>query len=93
VIAKIAVSKRLSSASFEIFAFGGRWPRGSASRAPHASAMDQSPATKNRHRIEIKVTEAQKSLIIRAAAASRQGISEFVREVTERAATEVLNKN
>lgn len=43
-----------------------------------------------RHRIEIKVSEAQKDLISRAAAARSQGISEFVRSCAEKAAAEIL---
>jgi len=44
----------------------------------------------SRHRIEIKVSEKQKDLIARAAAAKGQGISEFVRTAAEHAATEAL---
>jgi len=47
---------------------------------------------RSRHRIEIKVSEEQKDLIARAAAATRQGISEFVRAAAERAATEALKQ-
>lgn len=43
-----------------------------------------------RHRIEVKVTGEQKDLIARAAAASRKGISEFVRDAAEKAAQETL---
>jgi len=49
---------------------------------------ESKPAT--RHRIEIKVTEAQKDLIARAAAARKQGVSEFVRSCAEKAAAEIL---
>jgi uncharacterized protein (DUF1778 family) len=47
---------------------------------------------RSRHRIEIKVSEVQKDLITRGAAAARKGISEFVREAAERAATEALKR-
>jgi hypothetical protein len=36
--------------------------------------MDEAQPAKTRHRIEIKVSEAQKDLIARGAAAARQGI-------------------
>lgn len=47
--------------------------------------------TPSRHRIEIKVSEEQKELIARGAAAAKQGISEFVRSAAERAAREALS--
>lgn len=43
-----------------------------------------------RHRIEIKLSAEQKDLIVRGAAAAKQGISEFVRAAAERAARAVL---
>ena len=43
-----------------------------------------------RYRIEIKLTAEQKELITRGAAASRLGLSEFVRNAAERAARDVL---
>lgn len=43
-----------------------------------------------RHRIEIKVSEQEKDLIVSAAALAKQGISEFVRTVVERAAREQI---
>ena len=46
-----------------------------------------------RHRIEIKVSEEQKALFARAADASKQGISEFVRSAAEGAAREVLSRS
>jgi uncharacterized protein (DUF1778 family) len=52
--------------------------------------MDES-APQKRHRIEIKVNEAQKNLIARGAAAAKQGISEFVRLAAERAAHDALS--
>lgn len=45
-----------------------------------------------RCRIEIKVSLAQKDLISRGAAASGQGLSEFVRSTAERAAAEIVNR-
>lgn len=54
--------------------------------------MQEAERPKTRHRIEIKVTEAQKELITQGAAAVRQGISEFVREAAERAAAEALKR-
>jgi hypothetical protein len=45
-----------------------------------------------RFRVEIKVSEAQKELIIRAAAVSKQGLSEFVRISAEQAARKVLEE-
>lgn len=45
-----------------------------------------------RHRIEIKVSEEQKELFNRAADATRQGVSEFVRSAAERAARDLLAK-
>jgi uncharacterized protein (DUF1778 family) len=50
----------------------------------------ETPVKRDRHRIEIKVSEAQKDLITRGALASRQGISEFVRGAAERAAEAIL---
>lgn len=54
----------------------------------HAEASSPAPIT--RHRIEIKMTEGQKDLIARAAAARGQGLSEFVKHATEAAAHETL---
>ncbi len=48
--------------------------------------------TAPRHRIEIKVSEAEKNLITRGAAAAKKGISEFVREAAEHAANEALKR-
>jgi len=48
----------------------------------------KAPAT--RHRIEIKVSEEQKDVIVRGAELARQGISEFVRTAAERAARELI---
>ena len=45
---------------------------------------------RDRFRIEIKVTEAQKDLIFRAAAQQKQGMSEFVRASAEKAARDIL---
>jgi uncharacterized protein (DUF1778 family) len=45
-----------------------------------------------RHRIEIKVSEQEKDLIVRAAGLAKQGISEFVRSAVERAARELIAK-
>ena len=50
----------------------------------------QTPGKRDRYRIEIKVTEAQKDLIARGAAEVRQGISEFVRAAAEKAARDAL---
>lgn len=44
-----------------------------------------------RLRIELKVSREQKELFERAAAASRQGISEFVRAAAERAARQIIS--
>ena len=49
-----------------------------------------SSAKRDRFRIEVKVTEAQKELITRGAVATGQGISEFVRAAAESAAREAL---
>lgn len=59
------------------------------------SAMEQEPSgvKRDRYRIEVKVTEAQKDLVVRAAAAAGQGISEFVRSAAEKAAVDVLGKD
>jgi uncharacterized protein (DUF1778 family) len=45
---------------------------------------------RDRYRLEIKVSEEQKGLIARGAAAAGKGISEFVRSAAEKAATEAL---
>lgn len=54
------------------------------------TATPAGPPTSGRHRIEIKVTEEQKDLITRAAAAQKLGMSEFVRTCAEKAAREIL---
>jgi uncharacterized protein (DUF1778 family) len=58
--------------------------------------MDNSAAPQSdraqRYRIEIKVTEAQKALIARAAAARGEGLSEFVRAAAETTAHDVLGR-
>ena len=51
-----------------------------------------SPSTVVRYRIEIKISGEQKKLITEAAAAARQGISEFVRNAAEHAARDLLSK-
>jgi uncharacterized protein (DUF1778 family) len=43
-----------------------------------------------RHRIEIKVSQHEKDLIVRAAGLAKQGLSEFVRTAVERAAREQI---
>lgn len=43
-----------------------------------------------RYRVEIKVSEEQRELFTRAAAISKQGLSEFVRAAAERAARDVV---
>lgn len=58
----------------------------------NSKRMHEPEPTKTRHRIEIKVSEAQKDLITRGAAAAKQGISEFVRLAAERAANEALKR-
>jgi uncharacterized protein (DUF1778 family) len=55
--------------------------------------MDETSPARTRHRIEIKVSESQKDLITRGAAAAKQGISEFVRLAAERAANEALQRS
>lgn len=50
----------------------------------------QTEPKRDRYRIEVKVTEAQKTLIARGAAAVGQGLSEFVRTAAEKAATEAV---
>ena len=52
---------------------------------------DQSTSSAPRYRIEIKVSAEQKDLIVRGAAAAKQGISEFVRSAAEKAAREALS--
>ena len=52
--------------------------------------MEPSDPPPKRNRIEIKVSETQKDLIVRGAAASGKGISEFVRLAAENAATAAL---
>lgn len=52
--------------------------------------MDNEPRRQVRYRIEVKVSEEQKDLITRAAAATRKGISEFVRDAAEKAAHDAL---
>jgi len=47
-------------------------------------------ALPTRHRIEIKVSEEQKDVIVRGAEIARQGISEFVRAAADRAARELI---
>jgi uncharacterized protein (DUF1778 family) len=54
------------------------------------AATVQAPVA--RHRIEIKVSESQKDLITRAAAAKKTGLSEFVRNAAEAAARDILSK-
>jgi hypothetical protein len=54
------------------------------------SVATSTSGSDRRHRIEIKVTEAQKDLIRRAAAAQKTGLSEFVRTCAEKAARETL---
>ena len=57
----------------------------------NADNTSPSPAASSgRYRIEIKVTEEQKDLITRAAAARKLGMSEFVRNCAEKAAREIL---
>jgi uncharacterized protein (DUF1778 family) len=51
-------------------------------------AIEQPRVT--RHRIEIKVSQQEKDLIVRAAGLAKQGLSEFVRTVVERAAREQI---
>ena len=46
-----------------------------------------------RHRVEIKLSEEQKALIARAAALTKQGLSEFVRYAAESAAREVVSRS
>ena len=53
----------------------------------------QAKSTTTRHRIEVKLSAEQKDLIVRGAAAAKQGISEFVRAAAERAAREALHEN
>ena len=47
-------------------------------------------AATTRHRIEIKVSEEQKDVIVRGAELAKQGISEFVRTAAERVARELM---
>jgi uncharacterized protein (DUF1778 family) len=54
--------------------------------------MDGTAPARSRHRIEIKVSEGQKDLITRGAAAAKQGVSEFVRLAAERAANDALRR-
>lgn len=53
---------------------------------------DQMSAPASRHRIEIKVSEEQKSTIVRGASLAKQGISEFVRTAAERSARDLIAK-
>jgi uncharacterized protein (DUF1778 family) len=46
-----------------------------------------------RHRIEIKLSEAQKNSIVKAASLAKQGVSEFVRRAAEAAANEIISRN
>ncbi|HEV3155622.1 MAG TPA: DUF1778 domain-containing protein [Candidatus Baltobacteraceae bacterium] len=63
-------------------------------RALEDSAMEtQERRSLTRHRIEIKVSEEQKTLIAEAAALAKQGMSEFVRAAAESAAKELIFKN
>lgn len=52
--------------------------------------MDDKTSRATRHRIEIKVSEEQKTTIARAAERSGVGVSEFVRRAAENAANAVL---
>ncbi len=70
------------------FGQGGMDPPAALSRMEHAELASQAPIT--RHRIEIKVSEAQKDLISRAAAAQGKGLSEFVRTAAEAAARDAV---
>lgn len=45
-----------------------------------------------RHRIEIKLSQDQKELIVSAAAMENVGVSEFVRSASEQAARKVLSE-
>lgn len=71
-----------------------RSPRVSAALRGKMTDMDvnSNESNRSRHRIEIKLSAEQKDLIVRGAAAARQGISEFVRSAAERAATEALKR-
>lgn len=53
--------------------------------------IEQVP-TPARHRIEIKVSQEQKALIVRAAELAGVGVSEFVRSAAERAARAAVSK-
>jgi uncharacterized protein (DUF1778 family) len=46
-----------------------------------------------RHRIEIKLSEDQKETITRGASLAKQGVSEFVRSVAEKAARDLISKH
>ena len=50
------------------------------------------PTLALRHRIEIKVSEEQKELIVKAAALAKRGLSEFVRGAAERAARDLIDR-
>lgn len=55
--------------------------------------MESTPEERrNRYRIEIKLTEAEKDLIARGAAARKQGLSQFVRSAAEDAARAALGE-
>lgn len=53
--------------------------------------MDQNERHNQRFRIEIKVSQEEKALIIKGASIANQGISEFVRGAAVRAAHELLS--
>ena len=55
--------------------------------------ISEGKRTGSRHRIEIKFSEQQKTTISQAAAISKKSLAEFVRDVAERAASEIVAKN
>jgi hypothetical protein len=76
-------SRRPPGLRLERWAFA--WMKG-------ADMDTEKDAPRSRHRIEIKLNEEQKMLIVRGAQAAGVGISEFVRSAAEAAARAALSK-
>lgn len=55
--------------------------------------MSETNESRQRHRIEIKVSREQKALIAEGAALAKKGLSDFVRSAAEKAALDLRSRN
>jgi hypothetical protein len=72
----------------------GRWKEAGVCRLLNDSFMEstEQAAKPARHRIEIKLSEHEKALIVQGAELAGKGVSAFVRDAAERAARELISE-